>query len=285
MTCSSGPPCRPGEHRAVDLLGQLLAAQDGAAPRAPQRLVGGEGDDVGHANRARVGTTGDEAGRVGGVEHEAGRRPSRRSRGRAGVDDPRVRGRAGDDQGRLLGLGQVGHLVEVDDLAGVGLVRRLRRDAVGDEAPELRDDGGGRPVGQVAAVVEPHGEDGGARFEQRLVHRQVGVGAGVRLHVGVLGPEKRGGPVAGQVLHLVDDPVAPVVPPAGVALGVLVGQHRARGGQHGRRGEVLRGDQLQGRLLPVELLAEEACHLGIGGQRGLVAAHGIPSTGLTAGLV
>ena len=130
---------------------------------------------------------------------------------------------------------------------------------------------------QVAAVVEPHGEDGRARFEQRLVGGQVGVGPGVRLHVGVVGPEQRGGPVAGQVLHLVDDPVAPVVAPAGVALGVLVRQHRARGGEHGRRREVLRGDQLQGRLLPVELLAEEAGHLGIGGQRGLVAAHGIPS--------
>ena len=133
-------------------------------------------------------------------------------------------------------------------------------------------------MGQVAAVVEPHGEDGRSRFEQRLVDGQVGVGAGVRLHVGVVGPEQRGGPVAGQVLHLVDDPVAAVVAPAGVALGVLVRQHRARGGQHGRRREVLRGDQLQGRLLPVELLADEAGHLGIGGQRGLVAAHAIPST-------
>ena len=44
----------PGEHRAVDLLGQVLPAQDGAAARAAQRLVGGEGDDVGHAHRARV---------------------------------------------------------------------------------------------------------------------------------------------------------------------------------------------------------------------------------------
>ena len=120
---------------------------------------------------------------------------------------------------------------------------------------------------QVAAVVEPHGEDGRPRLEQRLVGGQVGVGPGVRLHVGVLGAEERGGPVAGQVLDLVDDLVAAVVAPARVALGVLVGQHRARGGQHGRRGEVLRGDQLQRRLLAVELLADEVGHLGVGGQR------------------
>ena len=76
------------EDRAVDLLGQVLPAEDGAAARAAQRLVGSERDDVGHADRARVGATGDQAGRVGGVEHEAGARPSPRSRGRAGGRSP-----------------------------------------------------------------------------------------------------------------------------------------------------------------------------------------------------
>ena len=129
---------------------------------------------------------------------------------------------------------------------------------------------------QVAAVVEPHGEDGRARLEQRLVGGQIGVGPGVRLHVGVLGAEQGRGPVAGQVLDLVDDLVAAVVAAARVALGVLVGQHRAGGGQHGRRREVLRGDQLQRRLLAVELLADEAGHLGVGGQCGLVACSWSP---------
>ena len=55
--------------------------------------------------------------------------------------------------------------------------------------------------------------------------------------------------VARQVLHLVDDLVAPVVAAAGVTLRVLVGQDRARGGQHRGRGEVLGRDQLQRRLL------------------------------------
>ena len=130
---------------------------------------------------------------------------------------------------------------------------------------------------QVAAVVEPHGEDRLPRLEQCVVGREVGIGPGVRLHVGVLGPEQRSGPVTGQVLHLVDDPVAAVVAAARVALGVLVRQHRAGRREHGRRREVLRGDQLQGRLLPIELLAQKVRHLGVGGQRGLVAAHEIPS--------
>ena len=135
-------------------------------------------------------------------------------------------------------------------------------------------------MGQVPTVVEAHGQDGGPGLEQGLVGGQIGVGPGVGLHVGVLGAEERGGPVAGQVLDLVDDAVAAVVAPARVALRVLVGQHRARRGQDGRRGEVLRGDQLEGGLLAVQLLPDEVGHLGVGGQRGLVAAHGVPSAGM-----
>jgi hypothetical protein len=67
----------------------------------------------------------------------------------------------------------------------------------------------------------------------------------VRLHVGVLGAEERLDPVAGEVLDVVDDLVAAVVALAGIALGVLVGEHRAGGLHHGRRREVLRGDELQ----------------------------------------
>ena len=86
-----------------------------------------------------------------------------------------------------------------------------------------------RAVGEVAALVEAHAEHGVARLEQGQVDGHVGVGAGVGLHVGVLGAEQRLGPLAGQVLDLVDDLVAAVVALARVALGVLVGEHRAGG--------------------------------------------------------
>ena len=59
-----------GEHGLVDGRTELGPAQDAAAPRAAQRLVGGEGDDVGVGHRVRVHATGDEPGDVGGVEHE-----------------------------------------------------------------------------------------------------------------------------------------------------------------------------------------------------------------------
>ena len=206
---------------------------------------------------------------MGGVEHEAGAdRVGDLPEGQR-VDDPGVGGRAGHDQPGTLAPGHLGDLVEVDDLAGLVRVVGGGRDAVGDEPPELGGDAGRRAVGQVPTVVEAHGQDGVARLEQRLVRGQVGVGPGVGLHVGVLGAEQRQRRGLGQVLDLVDDLVAPVVAAPGVALRVLVGEDRSGGGEHGRRGEVLRGDELQGGRLAGRLLGEQSQDLGVADQPGV----------------
>ena len=183
---------QPGEHGRVDRLGEVGAAKDGAAPRAAKRLVRGEGDHVGDADRVRVRLAGDEPGGMGGVEHEP--RPdlvgdlAERQR----VDGARVGGGPGDDELRALALGEVAHHVEVDPLART--VRRGRGDAVGDEAVELAGDRHGRAVGEVTALVEAHGQDRVAGLDERQVGGQVGVRARVRLHVGVLGAEQLGRP-------------------------------------------------------------------------------------------
>ena len=74
-------------------------------------------------------------------------------------------------------------------------------------------------------MVEAQAQNGVSGLEQGLVDGHVGVSTRVGLHVGVVGPEQGLDPLAGQVLHLVDVHVSAVVPLAGVALGVLVGQH------------------------------------------------------------
>ena len=112
-------------------------------------------------------------------------------------------------------------------------------------------------MGEVPALVEAHREDRVARFEQRLVDRDVGVGPAVGLDVGVIGAEERREPAAGEVLDLVDDLVAAVVATTGIALGVLVGEDRAGRRHDRRRREVLARDQLQGRRLTVPLLGEQ----------------------------
>ncbi len=79
---------------------------------------------------------------------------------------------------------------------------------------------------------QAEGEDGVAGAQQRGVGGQHGGGAGVGLHVGVLGAEEGPGALDGQPLGDVHDLAAAVVPGARIALGVLVGQRGAEGGQH-----------------------------------------------------
>ena len=128
---------------------------------------------------------------MGGVEHEqrtdlVGDRPER-----LGIEAPRVARRAGDDQLRPVQEGELADLVEVDPLVA-------GRDPVGDEVIEDAAGVHRRSVGEVPAVVEAEPEDGVARREQRLVHAHVGVGAGVGLHVGVLGAEQLLGALDGE---------------------------------------------------------------------------------------
>ncbi len=68
--------------------------------------------------------------------------------------------------------------------------------------------------------------------------------AGVRLHVGEAAAEQLLRALDGEVLGDVDELAAAVVALAGIAFGVLVGQHRALRLQHGAGDDVLGGDQL-----------------------------------------
>jgi hypothetical protein len=116
---------------------------------------------------------------------------------------------------------------------------------------------------EVPAVrqLEPH--QAVARLEQRVVNRHVSLGAGVRLHVGVLSAEQRLGSIDRELLRAVDELASPVVPPPGIALRILVGENRALRLEHSRRHEVLRGDHLERPLLPVQLQPDDLGDLGI----------------------
>lgn len=137
-------------------------------------------------------------------------------------------------------------LVHVD--TQVGLAHVVRHDVV-----ELAGEVDAHAVGQVTAVRQVEAEDGVARAEEREHRRGVGLGARVRLHVRGLGAEQVLDPVDGQLLDDVHVFTAAVVAAAGVALGVLVREDRSLGLHDGGRGEVLRRDHLQRRLLAVQL--------------------------------
>ena len=101
-----------------------------------------------------------------------------------------------------------------------------------------------RSVGQMAALRKVHAHDGIAQVQQCKVDSQVGLCAGVGLHIGILCAEQLAGALDGDVLHLVHIDAAAVVALAGQALGILVGQDAAHRGHDSRRDDVLAGDQL-----------------------------------------
>ena len=80
---------------------------------------------------------------------------------------------------------------------------------------------------------------------QGLVHGEVGLGAGVGLHIGIFGAEQLLGALDGNTLDLVNIVAAAVIARAGIALGVFVRQVAAHGLHHGRAREILGRDQLQ----------------------------------------
>ncbi len=115
-------------------------------------------------------------------------------------------------------------------------------------------------MGEVAPLVESHRENRVARFQQRLIDRHIGVRPAMGLYVGVVGAEQGGQATSREVLDLVNDLVTAVVATPGIPLGVLIGEDRTGGGEHGRRREVLAGDQLKGRGLALPLLGQERRH-------------------------
>ena len=245
------------EDLAVDRLGVRLAAEDQAAARAAQGLVGGGGDDLGVRHRVGVKPRGDEPGDVGHVHHHG--RPD--LAGNLGelveVEEARVGAGAHHQDARPVLAGQPPDLVHVHRLVGLA-------QAVRDDLEEAAGEVHRRAVGEVAAEVEAHGEQRVARLGQGEVGRHVGLRPGVRLDVGVVGAEEPLRPVDGELLDLVHHLAATVVALPRVALGVLVGQGRAGGLQHRGGDEVLAGDELEPVGLAPGLLADEPGDIGVG---------------------
>ncbi|EAU64874.1 conserved hypothetical protein [Stigmatella aurantiaca DW4/3-1] len=255
------PALDAGEDLAVERLGELLTAQDEPAPRPPERLVRGGGDELRQGHGRRVNPRGHQAGDVRHVHHHRRAHAVGDLAELAEIERARVGARAHDDDLGLVLLGQARHLGEVDGL-------RVPGEPIVDHLVELAGEVEGRAVGEVAARVEVQGQEGVPRLHQGHVGGHVGLAAGVGLDVGGLGPEQIPGALDRQRLRHVDHLAPAVVALAGVALGVLVRQRGTHCLEHGGADEVLRGNQLDAFLLALRLLADDLGDLGIDlGQR------------------
>ena len=227
-------------------------------PRGPaQGLVRGHRHDVGVRDGRGVLAGRDEPRDVGHVHHRARADLVRDGAEGGEVDRARVGRGPGEDELRLHLARALRHLLHVDPLG-------LAVDAVGVEVVVDAREVLRVPVREVAAVVEAHGEHPVPGRAEREHGAHVRLRAAVRLDVGVARVEERLGALPRQVLDLVHVLAAAVVPPPGVALGVLVREHGPHGRDHLGRGVVLGGDQLELRLLPVPLAVDRGPDLRVG---------------------
>ena len=248
---------RTGEHRGVDLLEELLGVrQDEAAARAAQRLVAGRRRDVGVRHGAGMRARGNEAGDVGHVHHEVGAHLMRDLGHAREVNRAGIGGSAADDDLRANLLRLFKKRVVVDDL-GHGI------DAVGFRMVELAREVCRAAVGEVAAVVEAHTQNGVAGLDQREVRRQVRVRTGMGLDVRELRAVELAGAIAREIFHDVDLLATAVIALARIAFRVLVGEHATHGLHDSRTSEVLRSDELDTRALTSQLSAKNVGDLGI----------------------
>ena len=209
----------------------------------------GGGDDVGVGNRAGVDACGNQTRDVGHVHEEEGLDGFGDFGDALELDDAGIGAGAGDDHFRLVLVGQLFDLVIVDAL--VILVH-----AIGDKFVHAAGEVERMTVREVTAVSEIHAQNDVAGLKRGHVDGNVGGGAGVRLHVGMVGAEQFLGTIDGQLLDLVGDFAAAVVALAWIAFGVLVGEDRAHSFEDCFGDEIFAGDQLESGGLALGFLAQ-----------------------------
>ena len=157
---------------------------------------------------------------------------------------------AADDELRLVLEGELLHLVVVD-AAGLGV------EAVGDGVVEEAGGVDRGTVGEVAALAEVKTHEGVAGVEDSHRDGHVGLGAGVRLHVGPFGSVELLQAVDGQLLDLVHDLATAVVALAGITLCILVGADGSHGREDLVRNVIFRSDEFEAGLLALVFLFDQ----------------------------
>ncbi len=247
------------EDLALDLFEEVLVVgEDHAATGTAQAFVRGGGDEVGVFHRRRMGSTGDEAGDVGHIDEEVSADALGDLAHLFEVDDAWVSAGSGGDHLGLLTQGDFGEFVVVDALIALA-------DAVLAELVKTAAEVGGIAVGQMTAVGEVHAEHFVTGLQHAEIDGGIGLGAGMRLHVGKFGAEKLAGAVDGELLDLVHFLAATIPAFAGVTFGVFVREAATLSGHDGATGEIFARDELDVVLLTMLLTLDDVGDGGIGG--------------------
>ena len=213
------------------------------------------GHHVGIGDGGGVKPSRHQSGDVGHIHHEVCAYGVRHFPESGKVDDPGIGGGTGNnDFGTALSGGfQQGVVVD-------GLVLPQ---TIGHDMEIFSGDIYGAAVAQVAAVCQIHAKNSIAGLRQSEECRQIGVGTGMGLDVGIVAAEQLTGSLSRQLLRHVHCIAAAVVAVAGIALGILIGKagtHR----QHDRGTDnVFRSNQLNIALLAGEFFLNRRTYLRV----------------------
>ena len=224
------------KYRRIDFPGdRLVVGENEPAARPAKSLVCRRGDNIGMRKWRRMHSARDKAREMRHVDEKISANGIRDCPEPRKVPIAGIAGAAGDDELRLVLRGKPRDRFHVDSIV-------VTPNPIGDRLEPFSGDIHRRAMGQMAArgKVEPHKRI--ARLQQREKHRLVRLAAGIRLHIGEFAVEEPGHALDRQSLGDIDELAAAIIAPAGIALGIFVGQNRALGFEHGLGDDVFRGD-------------------------------------------
>ena len=121
----------------------------------------------------------------------------------------------------------------------------------------------GRTVGEVTTVGEVEAHEGITGLQAGHEDSHIRLGAGMGLHVGILGVEELLETIDGQLLDLVNDFAAAVIPGVGITFGVFVGADAAKCLEHLFADEVFRSDEFDAFGLTLLFLSQQVGNFNI----------------------
>ena len=199
--------------------------------------MGGRSYDVRILDRVLEQTCGDEAGGVSHINHKDGANLVCDGTHTLPIPFAGVCRSASDEELGLALESDLLHLVVIDHS---GLFVEMVCHRVVVDTGHIH----GRAVGEVTAVSEVEAHKGVTGLEAGHEYCHIGLGAGVGLHIRILGIEEFLEAVDSKLFDLVDDLAAAVIPCARITLCILVGANAAKSLEHLFADKILGSDEL-----------------------------------------
>ncbi|MNI48833.1 hypothetical protein D3C73_1034170 [compost metagenome] len=188
----------------------------------------------------------DQSGDMGHIHHEQCAYIVRNRTESFKINYTRIRACSGYDQFRTVFEGCLAHFIIINQ-------ERILLHAISHKVIQQSGSIHRAAVRQMAAMRQVHSEDSVARIQRGKINRHIGLGTGVRLHIGMIGTEELLGTVTGQILHDIHIFTTAIIPFARIAFGIFIREHRTHRFHYSFADDILRGNKLNIGTLTAQL--------------------------------